>query len=499
MSLLWQRRLIASGALILALVCGFSIAQEDYLLAGLLMALAAMAATWRLSGLSPDVFFAGLILFGYLVGNRGFAQLQPPGVPLLPAEAGLALGGVFLVLRCVQTRTLPLRRQALDLILVAWIAIGAIRFAIDFRTYAFTALRDFAMVYYAVFFLLGRQWGSDPAARRWLLGWLLAGVVVMLPLWTAFTQAPDFFITSTALNGIPLIYYKGDVAAALRAAAAAALTARAAMTGGMTVAMLAAAASALAALSNSRAALVALAAGGLWALAVRHWRFVRFQAALALAAVAGLGAWAVVASGPFHESRLYLLYEGVASIADPSGERDYQSQDLQDKPDNNRFRSVWWQQVAGQTLAEGPWLGLGFGYDLADEFTRVYFAESTEEFTARSPHNFLLTVFARMGVVGLLPLVAFLGFLAIRTWRSGRLAAFGDEGGRDFGLWLGAWVILVAACFGVVLEGPMGAVVFWTILGLASGAEDQPVASNEAETVAHLPAAGDAAEVRPAS
>jgi O-antigen ligase len=497
MSLLWQRRLIAAGALILALVCGSSIAQEEYLLAGMLMALAAMAATWKVSGLSPDVFFAGLMLFGYLVGNRGFAQLQPPGVPLLPAEAGLALGAAFLAARCVLARTLPFRRQALDLVLVAWIAVGAIRFAVDFRTYAFTALRDFAMVYYAVFFLLARQWGADPAARRWLLGWLLAGVVVMLPLWVGFTQAPDFFITQTAFRGIPLIYYKGDVAAALMAAAAAALTARALFTGHRGTALLAAAASALAALSNSRAALVALAAGGLWALAVRHWRFVRFQLGLGLAAVAGLGLWAAVGPGSFHESRLYLLYESVASIADPGGEREYQSQDLQDKPDNNRFRSVWWQQVAGETLAEGPWLGLGFGYNLADEFTRVYFAEATEEFTARSPHNFLLTVFARMGVVGLLPFLAFLGLVALRTWRSGRLAAAGEAGGRDFGLWVGAWVILVSACFGVVLEGPMGAVIFWTVLGLASAGEEAvAAAADEAETLAHLPAAGAAAEVR---
>jgi hypothetical protein len=30
-------------------------------------------------------------------------------------------------------------------------------------------------------------------------------------------------------------------------------------------------------------------------------------------------------------------------------------------------------------------------------------------------------------------------------------------------------VILTSACFGVVLEGPMGAVVFWSVLGLANG------------------------------
>jgi hypothetical protein len=30
------------------------------------------------------------------------------------------------------------------------------------------------------------------------------------------------------------------------------------------------------------------------------------------------------------------------------------------------------------------------------------------------------------------------------------------------------WAIFGSACFGVVLEGPMGAIVFWTLLGVAN-------------------------------
>ena len=41
-------------------------------------------------------------------------------------------------------------------------------------------------------------------------------------------------------------------------------------------------------------------------------------------------------------------------------------------------------------------------------------------------------------------------------------------------------MIFISACFGVILEGPMGAAVFWTLLGLANSAGDH---SNEhAET-----------------
>jgi hypothetical protein len=80
--------------------------------------------------------------------------------------------------------------------------------------------------------------------------------------------------------------------------------------------------------------------------------------------------------------------------------------------------------------------------------------------------------------------------MLVRTLRSVRSTDAGTAG-----LWCAAWVILVSACFGVVLEGPMGAVVFWTILGLASAAEDGPAIGDKAETVAHLPASQGAVGV----
>ena len=37
--------------------------------------------------------------------------------------------------------------------------------------------------------------------------------------------------------------------------------------------------------------------------------------------------------------------------------------------------------------------------------------------------------------------------------------------------WLTAWAILTSSCFGVVLEGPMGAVLFWTAVGIGCAAK----------------------------
>jgi hypothetical protein len=42
-------------------------------------------------------------------------------------------------------------------------------------------------------------------------------------------------------------------------------------------------------------------------------------------------------------------------------------------------------------------------------------------------------------------------------------------------------VLLVSACLGVFLEGPMGATIFWTILGLANGVRPQVQELRESE------------------
>ena len=93
---------------------------------------------------------------------------------------------------------------------------------------------------------------------------------------------------------------------------------------------------------------------------------------------------------------------------------------------------------------------------------------------------------------------ALLGIVAVmiqRTWRSLHTK---DRHGEDQVFWLAAWVIFTSACFGVVLEGPMGAVVFWTILGLANAPRREKEADATPAAVADLRSAAPAIQVSPA-
>src|SRR5581483_3236935 len=99
---------------------------------------------------------------------------------------------------------------------------------------------------------------------------------------------------------------------------------------------------------------------------------------------------------------------------------------------------------------------------------------------------------------GFLFFAALLIVIGSRTWRALRHPPPDDP--IPATLWTGVWVIFACACFGVVLEGPMGAVVFWVLLGLAS-ADNLRGSDAEAEAESppeRLPITAEENQVSPA-
>jgi O-antigen ligase len=219
---------------------------------------------------------------------------------------------------------------------------------------------------------------------------------------------------------------------------------------------------------DSRASLAGGAVATVWLLLTRRWTFPALQAGVAALALAGLVTTAYLGTSPAAEARLQALSDRAASFADLRHTHTYLNADDTYKADNNRFRLVWWRTVAEETLSQGPVCGLGFGYDLAKGFLQAYDPEIGEDFTVRSPHSIVMSAFGRMGGIGLAAFVAIVGAMVFQTWRALHAPSTDPA---TVGLWCASWVILTSACFGVVLEGPMGAVVFWSILGLANGSE----------------------------
>jgi len=484
--------LVALAASALALWVGASLAQGDYFTAGLTAGAAVWAVFSWIRGPRTEAWVLGFLIFGYIVGNRGFAQATPvPGLPVFFGELGLAFCGTLLVLRGALRRELPLARDPLNLLLLAWLALSAGRMLWDLPRHGMPALRDFATVYYAVFFFIAQALVQHAPSRR-VLRLALGATLVIAPitglLWQIF---PDFFLQNLIVEGVPLIFYKGDLLATYLYAGFVWLVPKDGEGGRRAAArwVLALACLAMATSLLSRAGLLGLAVAVGWLVLARRWLPLKVLAASAVAAVLALAVYSLVEKRDFTQTKLYGLYEHLVSMVDVSGTGTYRNRESLDVGDNNRFRLVWWRNVAEETLRDGPVLGLGFGHDLASGFIHEYYPVMDAEFTTRSPHNVLVTILGRTGLVGLAVFLGWMAVLAQATLREARLWRTDAARGETATLYAASWVVLVSACFGVVLEGPMGAIPFWIIVGWAHGrrqrldAEAREVAASANESL----------------
>ena len=208
-----RRWLVTGGSVVLAVWSGWLVAHGAYLLPALAGIIALAAILVRLTRLSADVILLGLLLIGYIVGNRGFAQLMPlPGLPLFPAEFGLAVGLGWVLTQAALRRTLPWRSDFLNWALLLWLILGTARVVVDVRRYGLFAIRDYATIYYTAFFFLAQHYGVQPRARRYLIGCVMVAVIALLPVYFLFSEFPLFFFIHLTVQGVPLVYLKGDLA-----------------------------------------------------------------------------------------------------------------------------------------------------------------------------------------------------------------------------------------------------------------------------------------------
>lgn len=465
--------LVTAAACVAAVVLAWQIAEGglfSFDAAGVIatgaLVLAGGAILVRLFRLPLDVILLGLVLIGYLVGNRGFAQLMPvPGVPLLPAEAALGLALTWRLVVWSKDRRLPFRADAMNLAVLAWLVAGSARLVFDTR-HGFNAIRDYATVYYALFFFLAQGMAQAAPARRYLAGCLLTGLLVMPPVLALYQLFPRFFMQDLTLRGTPLVYFKGDLTGTFLGVGALLVFFAArgrwrplgwCVSGGLFLLVMG---------GDNRASMVALAGVVALLVAARRWQFPAWQGAVTAVALTAVVLLAAVFDNDWAGRKLHGASDRLRSMVDVQGLSRYQSEESFNKGDNNRFRLVWWKNVVEDTWSRNPVFGLGFGADLAQGFLQEYYPDADEEFNTRSPHNIFITVFGRMGLVGLAVWGWFSVVLAARTW--GALRAQTEDGVY----WCAACLLFGSACFGVVLEGPMGAVVFWVLLGLAQSGGD---------------------------
>jgi len=130
-----------------------------------------------------------------------------------------------------------------------------------------------------------------------------------------------------------------------------------------------------------------------------------------------------------------------------------------------RARELTWSTVISWTNEDTlrQVVGSGFGNDFLEQSGTKAFLEGTTYKNVRSPHNWFVGIYARMGLLGTALIVGVIIQLAAIIWRSRRRI------GSDPLLTASALIvlsILPVATLGVVLEAPFGAVPFFWAAGI---------------------------------
>lgn len=489
------RTLIVSiAASLLAMWVGIALAQEEHFIASLSAGVSLWAVLSWTRGPLAEAWLLAFLIFGYVIGSRGFAQLAPiPSLPLLFGEIGLGITATLMVLRGALQRELPVRRDWLNGLLLLWLVLGTGRIGWDVKTFGFVAVRDFAMVYYLLYFFAAQALASHAASRQLLLSSLRLTFSVLTFIGLSVYLFPDFFLQNFLRDGIPVIFHKGDLLATFLFTGFILLLPQRSSSWldawwRWTAALISLV---VGLLLLSRSSMVGLVVAMGWLAWSGRWRAAKVLLSVCFAGLVFVTVFSLFQKKDIQQTGAYAIYEAAASIVDFSGTRNYQNAIAGDKGDNNRFRLVWWKTVAQETLTTSPLLGQGFGADLARGFLQEYYPTSEVDFSARSPHSIFLTTLGRMGLVGVLVLLAIYFVQARSTARTARLAR-GDPNRHDaITLQAACWVLMVSACFGVVLEGPMGAIPFWIMLGLAHYAATQAaIPETASKTNAPLPVEG---------
>jgi hypothetical protein len=403
------------------------------------------------------------LLVGYLVGNRGFAELTF-APPFFPGEVCLALISAATLIRFVVTREWIDMSGFMATCILAFCVLGALRLAMDFSSYRMEAVRDSAMVYYSLYFFFGRQLALRADSKSMLEKSLRFSFIAMLPLLVVQRFAPDLFMTNAEAS---VVYQRNDLLTIFAAGGVFFMYTRPKLYRWAWVqAALIIFYMGYIAEGVTRASLLGLCVGSIPILVAGRKKFLLYPAAVVVLGGVALGTL-TLATTQSNDSEATRIAEKALSIVDFSGEAKYDSEVGDLKSGTNEFRRTLWQSFFDETNSVSPWFGRGFGYDFLAHYEDTYQTGKWEGL--RSAHNYYVTLYGRMGIIGSLVFAAITLQVIVGGLRAAWAASAGWLALADLSYWCGAWAILVASAVGVVLEGPVGAIVFWSFLGVATG------------------------------
>lgn len=453
-------------------LCGIAIGNGDYIIvaaaAGALILFALLFVSWP--QYLPEAKVLAFLITGHVVFQRWFADQRVSII--FVTEAGLAITGALVLLRLAFQRFRAFPRHPITWPIALLLVLGSVRFVlVDFQRFGLIdSARDFAVVYYSAFYFIGYAVGIHQPSRELILRWFYRATAVYLAM---ILPLVFVFLPLGILATFTIVLSTRDMAVIVPAYATLLLGVAAVKYNRNRWYLVALIPLAWLIYLQARAGYVAFAATSIiFLFAISRTRQVFALRVGLLAFVTTLLAATVLLASELAQIRTIQPFVAeVESIFDFGAITERKSAAAGDSLDysteTSRWRTAWWQAVYDDTVQRGPLFGLGFGYNLAGKFNREYYGRTRGEAAARNPHNVAFTFLGRMGFVGLALFIWLCISLGRETLRVVAAVRRGKQPLENINLWLVALTILFVGLFSHSFEGPMAAVPFWTLLGIA--------------------------------
>lgn len=412
----------------------------------------------------------GVVVVAFVLAfSRWGTNLGVP--PLYVCDAIIAVTLAYLMLRTPAPRLDGSRRQstleASSLVFLVFLGYFALRLLGSVgQAPVLVLLRDGVPFAYGLLSLVG-VYGivrADELARSRTYAILRIAINFHL-VWVLFVvvTASQSGFTVPLLGGAPLFELRPDIDTALTSVAAG-LALRDLIAGrrrAINIVWLAMASAISLVYVNTRAGQISFVVTIAWVFAIMFSGARQHKArrlAVLLVPIAAFAALAILPSTPAGARLVATLFpdSSVATAAQLNAQG------------TQRARELVWSGVAAWT-AENPVrqvFGGGFGNDFLSESGTLEYLEGTAYSNVRSPHNWFVGIYARLGLIGLGLVVVWLTAVSALMLR--RRSDIGDS---DL-LAVSSMVvvaILPVATLGVVLEAPFGAIPFFWTSGLVMG------------------------------
>jgi O-antigen ligase len=415
----------------------------------------------------------GVLLFGYIVGQSGFGHFSiSPRQGIYLGEIGLMICLGVTIPRIAFTRERIIPKQPLAWAIFAFIAIGTLRFIYDLRhsINKVEVVRDFATIYYVVFFFIAFNVCRHPGSRLFLRRAITVALICSIFVSSIFFVVPSVF-NHLVVHGRPIVEPRGDLTGSFMGFACVLFFLNGQTKGHpirWTILSFAAFIALL--IPLSRATFLGFAAAVIILMLSGQPKFLLRLVIFCVVGIMTLTPILLAVKKTGEETYATRLRDKILSIVEPFGVKHAFSTEAGEvAAGNNEFRAAWWKSVIDETNEKSPIVGMGFGYDLAKRFLLSYTNPLNQyEFDVRSPHSIILTVYGRMGIIGILAFFLVVFYILRSALRCAAAIRSRKTPPLDIALWCGVIAILITSCFGVMLEGPMAAIVFWSLLGMAS-------------------------------